>query len=252
MAYAGVNDWYTVQERAEALNAKGIYASMFSTYLVKISFHCVTYLYRYAEVFDKPFWEFAILKQLFTTSSTWKDQFGVPFSITVDHPCMFSFGQSLVWNKPARTVEGRWQWISHPTQIFVWKFTDLKKPPCKISIYHEQRLKEFCKKSKRDRTVLAAQKINRGFVGWKKSTLIAIKSLLELSPKKEAQVLLKYYTQCGLSETYTPQLTHLDGVTTQNLFIQYERRQMTQQIVLGKKFEGALPTRVNRHTVHCM
>ena len=190
------------------------------------------------------------MKQLFTESSKWKDQFGVPFSPTLDHPCMFSFGQSLVWNKRSATEPASWEWIDHPQQLFIWKFTDLKKPPCKIDIYHPQRFDEFLKSNISERQVIANNKIDRGFVGWKKSTLDAIKSLLELSPKKEAVALFKYYTKCGLSETYTPQLTHLAGVTTQNLFIQYERRDITQQVVLGNKaFDGGLPRRVNRHTV---
>ena len=249
MAYAGINDWYNVYERAEALRAKGIYASMLCTILPHIctnsSKHKTNVI---TEVFDESFWEYSVLKQLFTESDTWTDQFGVQFSPTIDHPCMFSFGESLVWNKN----DNQWQWIHHPQDLYVWKFTDLRQTPCIIDIYHTARLQQFQQKTLETQRHIATNKEDRGFVGWKKSTLEAIQQLSELSPRKEAEALMTYYTQCGLAEDYQPQLTHLAGVTTQNLFIQYERRHLCQQVVLGNRTETALPKRINRHTVRCM
>lgn len=225
-------------------------------------------------MFDKPFWEYTILQKLFTDVSTWQDQWGVPFAPSVDHPCMFSFGYSLVWKA---SIDGRmissdaaaeimrssndaakarmtWAWtqVQHSEQLFVWKFVDLKKPPCQINIYNEINLNKWKAASEDMKRMTAQHKQDRGWIGWKISTMSAIRELSSLSPKKEAAALLDYYEQCGLSEEPDKQLTHLGHVTTQNIFLQYERRNICQQIILGNEEYCGLPKQVNRNTVFSM
>lgn len=50
-------------------------------------------------MFESSFWEYSILKKLFLPLGQWKDHMDVPFQPEADHPCLFSFGQSLVWKQ---------------------------------------------------------------------------------------------------------------------------------------------------------
>ena len=214
----------------------------------------------FTSVFDKPFWEYSILRKWYRGQNGKIRNFICP---SVDHPCMYSFGQSLVWqasidgqmissdkaadimrssNDAAKAkISWAWQQVQHPEEIYVWKFVDLKKPPCHIYIYNEDRLKKFQDASQHMKSLLAQHKEDRGWVGWKLSTMNAIRELSSLSPKKEAEAILEYYEQCGLAADPERQLTHLGHVTTQNIFLQYERRNTCQNIILGKEKYCGLP-----------
>ena len=145
-----------------------------------------------------------------------------------------------------------WQWEKHPAKFYAWKFTDLKIPPNKVHIYNDKRMNDFLKLSKEERYNMAIEKEDRGYDGWTAQTLQSIKFLLELSPKKEAEELFSYYTSCGIAVAYEKQLKASSGVTSQNLFIRYERKKVSEQILLNKAQYRGFPSQVDKNTVASM